>query len=264
MVVTCLLLASLAHAASYGTIDMKYLGYNQQGALWQGVRLKVDTNRDGQWNWNHNTVAGQYPFRWDEDDSALTSDEARDAFNHSPTSPIIYGFCVDVAQYAGAHNQYSTFTVADPEGMYIGGSDTTGAAARYLSSESAAYLAEHFSRHWDLVTTRSAAASFAAVAWEIMYEDPFDLTDPSSQYNLGSGYVQVTDAGLGATWLSELDGTDQGDKVFALISDDYQDMSVPMFGYGSSSAPIPEPLTVMGLLLGAGGISRYVLRRVVA
>ena len=250
LVAVCLMYVSAAHADTHGTVDLKYLGRGSVGALWDRINVKVDMNRDGSWDWNRSdATAGEFPFRWDGDDSNLLDSDAKDAFNTNPNNPYIYAYCIDVDDRVGPKRYYTDFEVLDLPGMHISGTN------RNLSAASAAYLTEHFARHYGLVDTPEEAASFATVVWEIMYED-------AGAYDRSSGWVRTGDPGFSSTWLGELDGTVfDNTKVYALVDKCYQDMAMPVFGVTGGSGPIPEPITLMGVVLAAGGVSTYVRKR---
>jgi hypothetical protein len=235
---------------SHGTVNLTYLGYRSSGALWHPRSLKVDTNRDGAWDWDHTTVAGQYPFQWDEDATGLDA-EATTSFQANPTAPVILGYCIDVAQHAGRKTGPETFEVIEPDHMKIAGSDLGGAAERYLSADAADRLRELFARYHDDVDTADEAGRFAVCVWEIVYEDLDD-------YGTGGGYVRANDAGADA-WLSSLDGS-PGNDIYALLNEDYQDMAVPVFGV-TPVGSTPEPVTLLAVTLGLGGLGGYLRRR---
>ena len=251
LVAVCLMLGETAYAETHGTVELKYLGRGRRGALWDTIALKVELDRNGAWDISRSRItAGQLPFKWDRDDSQLLDDEARTAFNNNPTKPYIYGYCIDLDDGVGPRYRYDTFEVRDLAGMAISG------AGRTLSQASAGYLTEHFARHYGLVDTREEAASFAAVVWEIMYED-------AGAYGRADGWVRSSDPGFTSAWLGELDGTVfSNTKVYALINNCYQDMSMSTFGFtGDLDAPIPEPLTLVAVSLSAGGLAGYLRKR---
>jgi hypothetical protein len=49
-------------------------------------------------------------------------------------------------------------------------------------------------------------------------------------------------------------------NVVALVNEDFQDYALTVADFGSRESPIPEPVTMAGLMLGICGLARYVRR----
>ena len=118
---------------------------------------------------------------------------------------------------------------------------------------------ELFGRFIGEVDSEEEGEAFAASLWEIVYEK-------SGAYDLGGGTLIMNGLDGNAEtisegWLADLDGdTDYFDyDVFALTNPDYQDFALTSPGYGGQ--PIPEPVTMMGMVLGVGGLASYLRKR---
>ena len=178
----------------------------------------------------------------------------------APFNYEIGSYCADLVQ--DAPGQYAYYDIYRPQDAPIGGSQGGMGPAK------AADLRRLFDRHLFKVGPgdHADAAAFQASVWEIVYEDANNAYDVSyhnaatrgafyiEEYWGGSGWLDTANA-----WLADL-GTDDPDIGLRVLANvDKQDFAVTIPGLGA--APIPEPLTMLGVFLGVGGLGAYVRRR---
>jgi len=130
-------------------------------------------------------------------------------------------------------------------------------------------IQELVGRYWLSLTTNVRKAAFGAAVWEIVNEDPWerDGTDPKP-WDLDSGNFMVTGSSpqwpkardLAESWLASLTGDPAPVQAYGLYAPDTQDFAVVVPGLGGF-IPIPEPVTLLGLVLGVGTLGGYVRRR---
>lgn len=178
----------------------------------------------------------------------------------------IGAFCIDVRQYSSYNfAQYSATT--DLANAPV----TSGSV---MGSAKANDLRKLFAAHWTSHMTANQAAAFQSDIWEI-------INDTSGTYSLSSGNFRVTESSgsgwvtLGNSWLAELPTLSamQNDLV-ALTSATSQDYALTVPGAAADGGnggggdgsngfgTVPEPATIIGVLMGVGGLARYIRRRV--
>ena len=263
--------APLSNAASYGTVDIRYRGDGADGALYDWISIKVDADRSGSFEVdtgsNASAPAGEYAFSTDPAGSWADNliAPADDWFTQGG---LFKAYCIDVAAEVELTGHLKAYTVKDLQDVVVGGS--VGAAyptGRVLGATSAAYLREFYALHFLAVDTDVEAEAFMAGVWEIMYDDPGAIIDGMpTGYDFTTGYLQAgnfENAALANTWLDDLGKWEViGDtnKVFALTNDEFEDVSFVALNYGGIRI-VPEPLTMVGVLMGIAGIGGYVVRK---
>ena len=124
------------------------------------------------------------------------------------------------------------------------------------NGDQVAYLYETYAGG---VSTGTGAGALAVSIWEVLYET--SSTFGVSQYD---GFFSISEnpgvTSAGNSLLATVPGsyTPLGDLV-VLYSECRQDMLIMIPGGGQI---IPEPITVLGLLLGTGSLAGYIRRRV--
>ena len=108
------------------------------------------------------------------------------------------------------------------------------------------------------------AAAFAADVWEIVNETT--MQDGFYTYGLSSGVFRVRPSGfagantswrvLANSWLSGLSDGDPNSALYALVNRDTQDFVVAI-----SVRAVPEPITMLGAMLGLVGAGLYARKR---
>jgi hypothetical protein len=116
-------------------------------------------------------------------------------------------------------------------------------------------------RLWGSYFTDPNNAEFQVAAWELLAEDP------AKGYNVKNGdfyapYANEVDRDGINGWLTTVADDNYSGPVasvmYALVSDGVQDFAVLIETGGQ---PIPEPLTLTGLLMGIGGLIHYARKR---
>jgi len=120
-------------------------------------------------------------------------------------------------------------------------------------------------RLWGSYFSDPNNAEFQVAAWELLAEVPangYDVTkDDGSFYVRTADDVEV-DVSKINTWLDVVTDDNysgpEASVMYALVSDGTQDFAVLIETGGQ---PIPEPLTLTGLLMGIGGLIHYARKR---
>jgi hypothetical protein len=264
----CLLLAGSAFATATGWITMSF--YNVSPG--ENVNY-VAPGKSG------STTAGVYNQKvylnkgWgdllDSDGNGIPDQEASELIaslglkdGGSGTTAWAYAstFCADIKQYAsGSFLRYDIFKPADAP---IGGGNTPMGDAKAADLRR---LFDNYSAYgigalpYTLGTTTYGAnqtsAAFQASVWEIIYE--------TSAYDVKQNVFRITSSNasrdLANYWLTHLGDVDPCLGLRILVRDDQQDFAIVVPGVGRD--PIPEPVTMAGVMLGIGSIAGYVRRR---
>jgi len=239
---TALVVVMAASAAEANTAVIKY---TSPGRYCGVAGFKVDYDDNGTWDrvQYNNVYVGEYKFAFDADQSSA---EAR-ALLDDP----FYAWCIDVDQ--NAPTDWATYEIKDLE-------EAPHNSWGVMDGSRADLIRELFGRFRTDINTDAEGEAFSAALWEIVYE-----RDASFDLDSGTLIMNGLDWGAGAIaedWLSQLDGTESlfDNDVFALVNDTYQDFALTSPGYGGRP-PIPEPVTVVSLLLGGACLSAYTRRR---
>jgi hypothetical protein len=184
--------------------------------------------------------------------------------------PVVAGsFCIDVSQEAPP--SMDTYQIYSLEDAPVVGTTSNGMGAakandlrrlfNFLGSNSSGAVGAQ------TYSSADAAAAFEADVWEI-------INETTSTYALNGGTFQVQEAwgdkdwtALANSWLGQvhngktLDGDDLDPVtgVAALINPLTQDYALVIPGFGG--APVPEPVTLAGIVLGLGSLTTYIRRR---
>lgn len=258
LVAVCALLAGRA-PANTGTVDLQYVNYTP--GLTVGIHLDgVRHSRVGTGVYNLRlrplydpAPAGEY----------TPTGEGWGLYPgpEPGTSALIATFCCDVHQYVPPASAWTTYEMRLPQDAPIGDDQPP------MGTEKAANLRRLFAAHNDAWTTDSAAtnnllaAAFQLCAWEIIYEtqDPFY----SVSCDQGSFYATDSDsvADQANAWLEEINGAagPAPDIALRVLSNPFHQDYAIMLGPGGD--PVPEPLTILGVFLGVGGVAGYLRKR---
>lgn len=243
-----MLWGATAYATSLGQLELKYSSASPA----QTGYIYLDGVSHG------NVYVGQYNLQISPTFTPTGQGVIiKDSATKSGGNYYIGTFCTDILQYAPT--SYRVYDVYHPEEAPIGGGNVA------MGIEQAWELRRLFDQHLGHIGTAAGAAAFEASVWEIVYET-------SGTYNVdfynsgarGDFYVKPTSGGTGwvdtaNTWLANL-GTSHPDiGLRVLASEGYQDFSLTVAGLGAD--PIPEPVTMAGLMLGIGGLVTYIRKR---
>jgi hypothetical protein len=219
--------------ADYGTIDIKYIGATPGGSI-ANINPPSESGYCGQYNLQVLPGSGTgYTGQW------LVAQTA--------PSYILPSYCIDIHQ--NSDSNFRTYDIDALEHAPVPGGMT-------------AAKADALRRLFTEATPNSdmQRIAFAAAVWEIVNET-------SGTYNVSLANFTVTGNGNYAgwdtqanTWLANLGQYSPNYGVVALVNATYQDYAVTVVGDGSFP-PIPEPVTLCGLLMGIGGLVRYTRRR---
>jgi hypothetical protein len=246
-----MLLAAQAQAVSLGTVSLKEVSASptQAAYIW-GTATPL-----GQGPW----LTGQYNLLLNP--SYTPTGEGVQVYAEA-TNGIIGTFCADTRQLAPSGYQvYDVYMPEDsPIGYAMGG--TKADDLRKLFTGYLGGLAVG-----DATTRANNAAAFQACVWEIINETTATYqvhkipgTTKGSFYMdeyWGSGWLTTAD-----TWLASLAArpvpTNSGLRV--LVNPGYQDYALTIVPQ-NPNPPVPEPVTMAGLLMGLGAAATYVRRR---
>ena len=236
-----------ARATSLGQLDLKYHGSDS----YQIGHVHLDGATTSY------IVTGKYILQVDPDPLTYWG-EGEDVVLQAGNDYLIDTFCADVEQ--SALGAFTTYDVYHPEHAPIGAGNSP------MGIEKAWDLRRLFDQHWGAVASDNGAAAFQAAVWEIIYEDTdtygYNLTDSASRLwmQIDMDTWDGTDWRLTAnTWLAGL-GTGKPDVgLRVLANEDYQDYALVVTDLPAD--PIPEPVTLAGMLLGVGCLGGYLRRR---
>ena len=236
--VALLLLAGMADAV---TVTAKFIGANPA----MNVRTYADRDNDPAYELDSWTRAGVHVFE------AISSD-----FEPIQAGETFTTFCIDLGQYVNSNGIY-TYTVTDIKNAPVPTtySMTTIGGAQELD------LQKLYSQYYGVATQGLVldAAAFQAAAWEIVNEHWLDYDVLDGSFKVQSDWSA---APLANTWLDSLAGYSLPEgplpNLTAFVSECSQDQ---MFIIPGGGGQIPEPLTLMGLLMGLGVVSNTLRRR---
>jgi hypothetical protein len=274
----CLLLAGSASAVSTGQVQMSFTGNVSPG---DGVNTSLGNTTAGVYQQKLYLDAGRHVDYVDGEASRLIDPfwanplfVPGDDNNGRGHYATVATFCADFKQYVytGVLVTYDIYAPEyapvglgnNPDGM----GDTKAADLRKLWKQFSGYgLGTLDWGDWGSTPTATEqneqAAAFQAAVWEIIYEtnkvnDLFDYTVATGVFHVDSAETWTD---LANTWLGSLgtiaDPTNLGLRI--LTNGAYQDFAIIVPGVGAD--PIPEPVTMAGLMLGIGGLSGYIRRR---
>jgi hypothetical protein len=255
----------LAGTAGADSVDTVYITYHGTGAGLSGMLAKLGTKVSSPFigqdviNFDPNGFAGP-----DATGLSLSLSGTDPGTNYGPYTRPVY--CIEFNQSIGAGSkQYAVYPIDQaPIGAAM-----TPARASYLRT-----LFAYYYNQSNLVAgynQNEEAAAFAACVWEIVNETPgnYDLTSGNFQVHQGKDQ-QGNDLDkkwitLGQTWLTDLTTKDvpsQMPGLWALVDPTSQDFAIVLDGV--ISRPVPEPVTMLGLVLSAGSVIGYIRRRKLA
>jgi hypothetical protein len=245
-----LLWGATAYATSLGQLQLKYSSASPARTGY----VYLDGVSHG------NVYTGKYNLEIDP--TVAPTGEAIDIKASATTSGsvpniryFIGTFCADILQ--SAPTSYRLYDVYHPEEAPIGGGNLA------MGVDKAWDLRRLFYQHLGATATADGAAAFEACVWEIVYENSGTYNVDYTSALKGDFYVKPTSGNgwvaTANTWLGTL-GTDQPDiGLRVLASSGYQDFALTVPGLGAD--PIPEPVTMAGLMLGIGSVVTYVRKR---
>ena len=233
-----------ARATSLGQLDLKYAGSD--------FCLSGNVHLDG--STTYMIVTGTYVLEVDPDPATYWG-QGEDVVEQASSDNLIDTFCADIEQ--SALSAFTTYDVYHPELAPIGGDNSP------MGIEKAWDLRRLFNQHLGDTASDSGAAAFQAATWEIIYEDTdtytYDVTDQNSRFWMERMAWDPDWLTTANDWLAGL-GTDKPDVgLRVLANDDYQDYALVVTDLPAD--PIPEPVTLAGLMLGVGSLVGYLRRR---
>jgi len=249
--------APLEYAYGYSMARIKFTGFGYYGL----AGVKADFTYDGtpgepqgdEYYWGNSVYAGQYEFDLDADNSSPLANQL--------LSNTFYAYCIDLKQNPSSSS--ADYEIRPLEATPVGGGIPTMGVAK------ANDIREMFGRvKPQHLTTNTDHEAFAACIWEIVYEKPgvdYDLDSGWVQIGYQNGYLDTPPTGhdLAEGWLGSLNGDESmyDDAVFALSNEALQDFTLTHPGMGGIIPVIPEPLTMVGALMGVCGLAGYLRRR---
>ena len=244
--------AGRAHATTYGTLDANFLGVHPRESVTLHAFPGSDEVTDPGTERSLRTRAGVYRFQKTGGDDCVTGLDLYDTFGTH---------CIDISDYVRSSNSWDVCDVQDAPDptTYLGGFT--------ISPAQEVALQMLFSRNADVSTDQKAAARQIAV-WEVVFEhwNPYKVT-------AGDGSFYVTDtasdtAGLADTMLNDLGPWQVGEimpQLYAFVDRDpysYPDEQDQLWLVpGGGQEYIPEPVTMLGLVLGFASVGAYIRRR---
>lgn len=267
-------------ASSIGQLDADY----DRVAPLDTVHLSVDLDGLGGWEVDADVFAGVYRLWLDPrlvpghdpgDPLGPGLPQGPDAEAIAASATPIYQmgqlkgyklgtFCADVVQ--GVITGPETYDVYLIEEAPVGGVNPLGG----MGLEKADDLRKLFGLDilpapLMFLTAPGMAEAFQACVWEVIYEDR-----AANGYDLASGNVQVSGVALQTDanqWLADIladidDDLDMNEDLRALVADGGQDFVLQVPGLGRE--PLPEPVTMLGVLLGIAAGAGYFRKRVAA
>lgn len=169
--------------------------------------------------------------------------------------PVFTGYCIDLKEEIWWDFE-GTWQLAPLEDAPV------GAGQPAMGAERATLLR----RLWGSYFSDPNNAEFQVAVWELLAENPdngYDVTkDDGSFYVRTADDVEVDVSEIN-TWLDVVTDDNYSGPVasvvWAMVNDGTQDFAVLIETGGMP--PIPEPLTLTGLLMGIGGLIHYARKR---
>jgi len=170
------------------------------------------------------------------------------------------GFCVDMSQWARSQWElYDVVPLAEAPRTTLDGAQPMGETRAKLL-ENLWYL--HYDSAWVAggtytTTQKREAEAFAAAVWEIAFEEDGNNLNVLTGALVASG---IDNAGLANTWLAGLDADGEKASLYGVVHDTYQDyvILIPVL---NTDDVIPEPHTMLGMLMGVAAVCRYLSRK---
>lgn len=244
-----MLVGSDALATSLGTVHIRYAGLGAYGVGGATFSPTVGSPYS-----TGSVYVGAYIFEADPSQSGTGLGlDLPETFG---------GFCVDMTQWARL--QYELYDVVP----LAEAPRTTVAGAQAMGETRAGLLQNLWHDHYDPAwvaggsyspTQSREAEAFAAAVWEIAFEEEDNLLDVSNGALVAWG---IEEAALANSWLSGLDADGPQSPLYGLVHESYQDFVVLIpASPGGQGDIIPEPHTVLGLLMGVFYLRRYLRGR---
>lgn len=248
-----LALSCAAYADSVGTVQVELYGAPGwgNGAPGSYSPMSGDSRNicTGVYRLQVNTAAGSYSGTGG---TAIVNYAQTNSAAHT-----IDAFCSDISQAAPtAFTTYNIMNLNDDTAIFRG----ISAAAR---GQKVADLYKLFANYARSNWTDEQAASFQSCVWEIINETPgtsYSVTQGAGTfYEIGAWWTGTANAWL--TSLASLPAVNQQSlDLYVLQNDVTQDYSAVGIGIGTERL-VPEPLTMLGLMAGVGGVSGYLRKR---
>jgi hypothetical protein len=248
--------AGSACASTYGTISAGLLSVSPN----QTVTFHVFDPTAGHWDYE-STLAGVFNLRR-EDTPGVNGANA-----FIPTDFSTH--CIDLAQYIYWYPSVNTYTVKD----ITDAPNPTGLSGGSISAAKADLLQRLFMTNWSYQGQTGGAGQWAAArqlaVWEIVFEQgsTYDVKKGATGTyytfyadGVSTNTLDAADQMLGTAVAYQWQPLDIKPPVYALVSATYQDQLYAIVG-GTLLPPIPEPLTMLGMFLGLGGVGAYIKRR---
>jgi len=265
----CLLLAGSASATSTGWITMSFYNVSPGEGVNYVAPGKSGSTTAGVYNQKVYLDISKWGNLLDSDGNGTLDQEASQLITSLGSADGGLGttrwayastFCADIKQYASG--SFLRYDIYKPEDAPIGGGNTPMGDAKAADLRK---LFDNYSAYglgalpYTLGTTTYGAsqtsAAFQASVWEIIYEtSTYDVKKNAFQISSGETWT-----GLSNYWLTHLGTADPCLGLRVLVNGDQQDFAIVVPGVGRD--PIPEPVTMAGLMLGIGSVVTYVRKR---
>jgi len=247
--ICALIFCGVAQATS--TVDLRYVSASPAGIA------TIRRPWDGTF---HTVYAGQYNLQLDPSyvraaDPANETNRLYDVANNF----MVGTFCADINEDAPAKpaGDFVTYDIIMPGDAPIGDHNTA------MSTDQANALRRLFANYGSGLDNTSATA-FALCVWEIVFE----RTDPIYSVSNGDGEFYASAANTNAYdlanfWLDAVQSSSNVPDIAlrVLANDGYQDFAIVVSDVSETPPAVPEPITMLGLLMGVGGLAGYIRKR---
>jgi hypothetical protein len=246
---------------SMGTVNLRYENTSPAGF--------ATIHRPGS-SANETVWTGQYNLSLDPSYTAPSPADATNLLYDAADNYVIGTFCCDVREDAPAGSAYVPYNIVMPEFAPFGSGNT----AMGSKADDLRRLYGRYGGIWQdgLGNDDIEAAAFELCVWEIVFE-----TDPTYGVSPGAGafyatatyttsWVPTSACDLADSWLAGVKtGVVPNIPLCVLANDGMQDYAIVIPGAGGDDPkPLghaPEPLTILGLIMGAGGVTCYIRKR---
>ena len=222
------------------------------------------------YNWNEYGYVTTGQFNMKIDMNYAATGEGIDIQNLADSNDRIGMFCADLFQSTPGY--YTTYDVNLPEDGPVGGSTNGYLFPDGMGSTRATHLRRLYETHLDDVTGETSAAAFQMAIWEILYEKTgeYELSrdnsgDRGSFYARNTTYDNVNGSiSLASDWLDDVVAQSGNPEIRLRILTDpcKQDYAMILPEPTTPNDPvIPEPLTLLALTAGVGGLGGYLKKR---
>ncbi len=259
--VCALLMCSAARAnsvESLGTVSLRYKDTNPGGY----ARIQRPGYRR-----SNKVQAGQYNLELDPSYVPANPPDASNYLYASANNYEIGAFCADVREVAPNVSDFVEYNIVDLEDAPIGNGNIA------MTADQADALRRLFGAYdgiWrdGVGDDELEAVAFALCVWEIVYETESTLDvsmDAGEFYALATfdkDGLRTTARDVANGWLSGVQTGNVPDiDLRVLANEGWQDYAIIIPGTRGGPPVVPEPMTMLGLMMGVGSLAGYIRKR---